>query len=1368
MVRTVKVALIIVTILVLNYACIHTVKSVNQDNHLQPLEIINITPTGEDVLPTRQITFQFNRPVAPVDIIGREASDIPIVINPKLKGQWRWLNATTLALMLEEKDTLLPATSYEITVNTGIKAEDGAILKKAVSHSFITARPRVLITEFKKWELSGAPVMRFMFNMPVTGKSIEENIFITYNRDKKNRVKVIAQPDPDEELWLDGELYIDQNLCTHKEICLDDDLCTEEEICLDEMLWLDEDFSDIFLITNHLSLKDKRKDGLSKGEDDARHIWLISPVKELPPDSRIDYVVKPGLKSFGPEAGIEERVVESIETLPPFEFIGLECRLSEYKPIMVGLKNDLRKCNSDFRASLVFSAPVFENDVFKNLIIEPDFTLGTNYYSFPDQLDIEMLYESFYSREDPYEVLLLEKFDGSKEYRISSKPGEIHDIFGRPLEEPIDISFLTGKPEPAYNYNRSPVILEKNMDTDMFFSVRNIDSLRLIYETDTTQGVERGRSNPISIPAIEDTEAIVSAEVREMLKGQSGVVNGIINTTPDIDYSYNPQMFVAEVTPFHVHAKVGRFNTLVWVTDISTGKAVSDADVKLYHGLYSSIDTEPDVISRGKTDASGVAILDGENNISEIPKRYSRNYRNNFERIKLFVRVEKNDDIALLPIDYNFNIIRFPMKQEPYAPKAWGMTSQSVYKPGDIIQYKIYVRDMNLETYVPAVQKNYDLKVIDPEWKTVFEKKGCKLSEFGAIYGEFTVPESSPVGWYKFRLSNPSAKINLKPIDVLVTNFNSNPFYFTTDTNGEFFETNDEVEVTLKAMLYTGGAYFDSSARISSEIYPQSPRMFFKLDERGLNGFEFNTSDTLRREKPVKVFKKVLDFPDKTGTLVTKIKIPENDILFGELVIESAVKDEYGKYLKSVKSQQYAARDRYVGIRRKSSNLIPKDNPCLLEFITIDRKGKPVSGIPIKINVEFEEWSTRRERGRGNRSIIKYIKEWKPLETRIIKSGEKPVSFIFTPGKSDNYRITGTIKDTKGREHSSQVINSTYYNTEKSDINVSYGNLEITQEKKIYKVGDTALYRVKNPFPGAKALITVEKNGVLKQWIQDFKTEDPVINLKIEKKFIPGFHLSVVVMTPRTAPPPGIGLVDVGRPDFRAGSVKTKVDGVDKILNVAVEAEKILYKPGEKVYVNLEVSSENAKKIEAVELAVVVLNEEVLSFMSKGNNNYDAYKGFYENVDYSVSNYNLLTNLISNLRTDKWPRFAVAASRKDQYMDFTSEEVKVNTEEEAADLPSIQTNIGPSYIPSDQKSTLEELFREVSAVNLRSKIKYMTYWNPSILTDSKGKASIEFEAPEYIGKWWILVLAVTPTDKMGLGEERFTVVGGKQTREKSK
>ncbi|WP_141699530.1 hypothetical protein, partial [Candidatus Marithrix sp. Canyon 246] len=116
-----------------------------------PLKIMRITPSGNDVFNQRQIVFTFNQSVVALGRMERKASEIPISIIPSVDCQWRWLNTNSLACQLGDDTALKPATRYSINVNPGIMTESQQTMEHEKYHEFITRRPQVTYASFESW-----------------------------------------------------------------------------------------------------------------------------------------------------------------------------------------------------------------------------------------------------------------------------------------------------------------------------------------------------------------------------------------------------------------------------------------------------------------------------------------------------------------------------------------------------------------------------------------------------------------------------------------------------------------------------------------------------------------------------------------------------------------------------------------------------------------------------------------------------------------------------------------------------------------------------------------------------------------------------------------------------------------------------------------------------------------------------------------------------------------------------------------------------------------------------------------------------------------------------------------------------------------
>ena len=159
-----------------------------------PLRILRITPSGEKAPAGRQVVIQFNRPVVPVGRMERRADEIPVNIIPKLECEWRWLNTAALACQLGDKKGLKPATKYTVVVKPGIKTEDGKTIVRDYNHTFVTERPRVRYTRFKRWQGPDTPQIIVQFNQVVKRESVAAHMFIQTADGR--RIKLNVEEDP--------------------------------------------------------------------------------------------------------------------------------------------------------------------------------------------------------------------------------------------------------------------------------------------------------------------------------------------------------------------------------------------------------------------------------------------------------------------------------------------------------------------------------------------------------------------------------------------------------------------------------------------------------------------------------------------------------------------------------------------------------------------------------------------------------------------------------------------------------------------------------------------------------------------------------------------------------------------------------------------------------------------------------------------------------------------------------------------------------------------------------------------------------------------------------------------------------------------
>ncbi len=1255
---------------------------VTSDTGRPGLNIDRIIPAGDDVAPGRQIVFEFNRAVVPVGRMERKASEISITIIPGLDCQWRWLNTRALACQLDEADRMVPATRYDIVVNPGIEAEDGATLAEPVTHSFVTERPKVRHAWFNTWKAPGMPFIRLTFNQPVSRESVGKHVFMMANGPNERRIALSVEPDPDDR-QAPSILFPPGDKIHH---------VTGVDKPADK------------------SRIEQAKSAANQGAI-ARRIWLISPTVELTPETKVALKVEPGLVSAdGPERGAENRVLVSFHTFPDFAFEGIECTDNDNQKVSIAaIETGLEvkeRCNPLKRVALVFSAPVIEEEVRDHVMIVPDLAGGRKDYDpWANRRGYSRL-RSPHKQGRKYRIWLPEVLQANQIYSLRSDPHDFKDEFGRSLSASINIRFVTDHRPPDFSLTHPRAVLEKDADTEMPLVVTNLKTVTLTYDRLTADGKQSGRKQALQIPSAEDIAFRTPLKVRGMLDGQSGVVQGRVDTQPPVSKDYWDHWFFAQVTPFQVHVKIGHYNTLVWVTDFKTGLPVADATVKIFAETYMALPPHPTTLTRSKTDSTGIAMLAGTREIDPGLK-FLQAYK--LSEPRFFVKIEKAEDLALVPLDHQFRIDTYRASRYSVSPSmrplyghihTWGTTAQGVYRAGDTIQYKLYVRDQSNETFVPAPKDGYTLEVLDPTGKIVHAVSDLALSEFGAHDGEFTVARTGAVGWYRFQLTAAFTENAWEPIRVLVSDFTPSPFKVTTDLSSQSYQAGDRVEVSTRARLHSGGPYTDAGSRVTAALVSR----FFHSEDPAARGFRFNTFVPGAPSR--QTVHQIENSVDGRGDQITRFTLPESKILYGRLVVESAVRDDRGKYITGRATANYAGRNRYVGLR-STDWIMKEDEPAAVDLLVVDAAGIPKENVSVQVKIERRETKAARVKGAGNAFLTHYTHQWIEVAQCELKSAPEPVQCGFTPPDPGSYRITATIQDTRNRHHSSEIYQWVVGKGRVLWQQRPDNSLEIIAEKSTYGVGDTARYLIKNPFPGALALVTVERYGILKSWLQTLQSATPVIEFEIEPDFLPGFYMSVVVTSPRVEKPPADNQVDLGKPAFRMGYVKVPVTDPYKEIRVQVEPERDTYKPREHVQVEIKASFRHPVNDEPVELAVAVLDEAVFDLLSKGRDYFDPYKGFYTVDGLDLANYGLLMRLVGRQKFEKKG-----------------------------------ANAGGGGGPD---------------ISLRSMFKFVSYWNPSIHTDKDGRAIIDFKAPDNLTGWRILAMAVTPGDRMGLGEGKFKV-----------
>lgn len=1264
------------------------------------LSIVRITPSGEDVPPSNQIVIEFNRPVVPIGKMDRTAAEIGITITPNLNCQWRWLNTSSLSCNLDQQDTMDPATRYSLKITPQISAQDGGKLAAATEHTFITQRADINYTSFRTWRGPSTPVIRAVFTQAVSQSSVASHMYILPQGGGRIALKV--SEDQDEQL-------------------------------LPEFLMMPGEKEWVRVEQTPRKSDDEPLE--FKGEQ-ARRVWMLEPVAPLPENASVVLKIEPGIISAeGTEPSIQNRDIVNFQTFPSFEFAGVSCTANDGTSILITpttKKEDGLQCNPLRSVSLAFTSPVLRSEVKDNVTFLPSLSGDKKDYNpwGEENRDWSSL-SSPHTQDRYYYVGLPVGLKAAQDYSVNLPNVALEDEFGRTLHAPVSLNFSTNHRNPNFEMPHHDAVLEAQVDSELPLYVNNLNSYSFSYRSVTPEGSKEGQIFKKDVKPIEDIQYGVPAGIREMLGGKSGAIYAQLETDPPVPEKWEgDRRLFAQITPWQAHLKLGHFSSLVWVTDLATGKPVEGVNVRVYKNSFTDLTDPKEVLATAVTDAQGIGVLPGSETLDPLQA-----FLNVWEDAdtRLFLRLDKNSDMAIVPLAPSYALDTWGLSEDgtysytrdKYGHlKSWGMTAQGVYRAGDTIQYKVFLRNQDDFSLTSPPPGTYTLKIMDPLGKQVQEIKGLKFSEFGAYAGELSLAKSAAVGWYNFILhadyrTNPPAEeitntednseyeyeerkeqYTLYPLRVLVSDFTPSPFRVTTELGGTTFRPGDAMNIETLAALHSGGPYGSAQARVTVTLHKGT----FSSDHKDARDFVFGSGSDHSDEQLLQK-EQILDAKGLWNEIFV---IPQNNASYGSLEIESAVQDDRGKNVASVAHADYIGVDRFVGLK-STKWFYESKKPVSIQTLVVDENGAPAAGTKITSVIEYEDISVAKVKGAGNAYLNDITREWKSVANCEQTSSLLGQDCTFTPEKAGTYRIKAQITDLKGRAHETElmlwVAGEDYVQWNDED---KY-TLSIVPEKKEYKVGETAKFLIKNPFPGAKALVTIERYGIIEKFVKTLDGGAPVLELPVKPEYLPGFYVSVLIVSPRVEQPvPILGQVDLGKPTFRIGYVTVPVRDSYKEITVDIKPEQDVYRPRDKVKISLHASPRNKPQVaQPIEIAVAVLDESVFDLISEGRKAFDPYAGFYDLDSLDMRNYSLLYRLVGRQKFEK-------------------------------------KGANPG---GDGGGDLD----------MRSLFKFVSYWNPSVQIDDKGNANIEFEAPDNLTGWRVLAVATTPTDRMGLGEGTFKV-----------
>ncbi|MGA7160839.1 MAG: alpha-2-macroglobulin family protein [Bacteroidota bacterium] len=1206
---------------------------------------------------SQTILATFSDPMVALQAVPTDQGTGPMIIEPNVRGKYRWMGTITSTFIPE--NPLPYSTSFTVRIPAGTSSLKGTTLPQEFSWSFETPRPKITWTSpgagQEHVDTITAVILRF--NQPVNAQTAAKYISIEVT--KSGGVKTYPA---------------------------------------------------------FTARKATENDSLGQPEQ----LVILNTARPFGMGASVSVTVKEGLRGIEGPLPMNSPYTLYFSTYGELKFLGID---------------GSRQIFPQSGIMLVFSNEVTSKDVMKNLSFVPPLTTREEYY------------ENTYPSTKIYIPLPLQP---ESTYAVKLKAG-LTDKYGNVLAKDENFSFYVQPYQPFVRTKTGIGVLEGYESHKFPVTTMNMDSFR----------VQMGKVNPDRIVplmeklswddyekmAIEEgvllTPSSAPEEIKEFTRAKVIPTRAKRNTVTvrplDLDDvigrdgrgvvfvqvdDMNPGgtaylKTLVQVTNFGITAKFSPESNLIWVTNLKDASPVPDANVELRNDSNA-------VVWSGTTDEKGLVKTPGWGKLSFSARThfYGGEDEEDFEETshpRQWVIVTKDDDIAYTTSEWSEGIqpdrfdLRYDWNPQPEKHEGMLFTDRGLYKANETVEIKGIVRVRTESSWKIYPSLKTRLVVKNSRNEEVFSEEQ-KLSPFGSFAASVALKPNAPLGYYSMLLEyalKSNGKEEWKRMEegtFRVEAFRAAEFEVIAKMEKEQYIIGDTINGFLNAKYLYGAPMKNEKIRwrlSASRGYFAPP---------GFEGYFFGKMGWLTRYQQDFSGKEIQNQDtvlDAFGSMAIHSPIRVGE--FGgtiSLMLEGEVTSASRQTLAGHTSTLVHGGEYYIGIK-PSSTFVKSDSEMTLSVIAATPQGKLLPDQTLNIKLYQRVWHSVRKAETGGRFAWYSTPADTLIDTSTIVTGTDPYVKKFTPKEPGFFFLDVEGNDSRGNALASQTYfyasGSAYVPWERTNDD----RIELIANKTNFQPGETASIIVKNPYEKAIALVTIEREGILKHFTTMVVGSAPQIDIPVTSEFLPNVFVSVVLLQGRTDRPAAREEADIGRPSFKIGYVALSVDPKEKKLNVSVESFQKEYRPGDTVDVIMRVrGADGSPKRAEVTLSVADLG--ILNLI--GYRLPDPFDKFYRERELAVVTTETRIHIIEQRNYDE----------KGQEVGGGGAAVKVES-----DIPD--------------------------AEGIRKDFRPSAYWNPSIMTDENGTAVVRFKLPDNLTAFEMMAVAHTKESEAGYAENSFAV-----------
>lgn len=1297
------------------------------------LQVTQVLPDAgtQDVATDAVITVIFNRPVVPLGSVEDMANlPDPLTIIPEVPGVGEWLN--TAIYTFTPDPAWAGGTMYEVVIDAGLEAVDGATLPSTYGWTFSTEMPRVIgvIPEDASGAVPLDQTIQMTFNQPMDQASVEEAFELVVN----------------EGATVTGEFEWAEDGMGFR-------------FTPDDLLTLN--------TTYQLSFRESPRalaGGILPGERDIR----VSTFVTVPPPAIIGTVPTDGAQNAQPYGGIglsfaspmDESTFEGRVIIDPEPWRDPEFYYNSFN-------NDLRvSFPTEPSANYTITVEAGMADVWGNTIDTPlTFSFSTGPYDSSLTLNVPGNV-GFYDAAQPETRLFVNHRNISRlELELFTVPVDefarrlvnpnnyepTHEYLPSPDNSLVNWQIESVAPQNALRYellNLGEVVQETSDSVQcpgaMPSRVRVGDSAIVITDPEPV----RARAAPIDgeiiellyrdyvIPVVEgpvcspgltwwgvrlrderiawvaeavdgeyfidlraaaqDTEVTIPTS-SEYVDEDGSLAPGIyflrVNSPETAELGFRPSAHFMVVGSANLLMKSTVDSVLIWATDVGTGRPIPDTPITLYDQNFTEIVT-------GITNADGLLRLE-MNAIENLDVPHMAIMQTESHFGLGYSRWSNGID----PWQFGERALFYPQQYSVYL-----YTDRPIYRPDQPVYFRGVVRSQDDVTYTVPDLGTVPVVVTNNMGEIVYDDT-LELSPFGTVSGQFDLAEDASLGSYQIRIELPSTQEFRREggsVAFSVAEYRLPEFQVELESATPEVVQDSTIEVTLNSTYFFGGVVSNAEVQYNVITQPYS----FQYEGRGRYDFTdfdpdagpsafYGTSRGLVADGT--------GTTDERGNLTIEVPAELGDATQSqEFVIEATVTDESDQAVSGRTTVVVHQGLLYVGVRPENY-VATANEETQINIIAVDWDSDTIADQQVTVEVVERRWSSVQERdpATGRTTWTWEVEEIPVADGEVTTNENGTAEFAFTPPDGGVYSITVISRDSEGNEvraSTSLWVSSRNFVAWRQQ---NSNRIDLVPDNTDYAVGDTAQILITSPFQGeTEALITVERGEVLYSERITMESNSTIYELPITADYAPNVYVSVLLIKGITESNPVAA--------FRMGLVRLGVDNNQLELGIDISTDVEQAGPRETVTYTVRTTNYQGEPVSA-EVGVGVTD---LAALSIGDPNSGPILSHF----YGPQGLAVRTSTPLTISTDQLTQTVI---------------------------DTIKGGGGG--------------FGEGGIFDIREEFVDTAFWNGAIVTDEDGTATFEVTLPDNLTTWRLDARAITLGDdgRMLVGQDTFDLLSTK-------